>query len=92
MSDPIFLTLDEVLQIHSRSLAEHGGIDGTRDPGLVEKLDLRENYGEERVALAMLNGQILVVVYTERKDIIRIISARRANKHEQQNYYSQIGT
>ena len=64
-----------------------------RDPGVVEKLDLRENYGEERiVALAMLNGQILVVVYTERKDIIRIISARRANKHEQQNYYSQIGT
>ena len=36
MSDPIFLTLDEVLQIHSRSLAEHGGTEGTRDPGLVE--------------------------------------------------------
>lgn len=36
MSDPIFLTLDEVLQIHSRSLAEHGGVEGTRDPGLVE--------------------------------------------------------
>jgi death-on-curing protein len=36
VSDPDFLTLDEVLQIHSRSLAEHGGLEGTRDPGLVE--------------------------------------------------------
>jgi death-on-curing protein len=30
------LELDEVRQIHARSLAEHGGTDGTRDPGLVE--------------------------------------------------------
>lgn len=36
MSAPDFLTLDEVLQIHARSLAEHGGMAGTRDPGLVE--------------------------------------------------------
>lgn len=36
MSEPIFLTLDEVLQIHARSLAEHGGSEGVRDRGLVE--------------------------------------------------------
>lgn len=36
MSEPIFLTLDEVLRIHARSLAVHGGSEGTRDPGLVE--------------------------------------------------------
>jgi death-on-curing protein len=36
VSDPTFLTLDEVLQIHARSLAEHGGSEGTRDAGLVE--------------------------------------------------------
>jgi death-on-curing protein len=36
VSAPVFLTLDEVLQIHRRSLAEHGGIEGTREPGLVE--------------------------------------------------------
>lgn len=36
MNEPIFLTLDEVLLIHARSLAEHGGSKGTRDPGLVE--------------------------------------------------------
>jgi death-on-curing protein len=36
VNEPIFLTLDEVHRIHARSLAEHGGSDGTRDPGLVE--------------------------------------------------------
>jgi death-on-curing protein len=36
VNEPIFLTLDEVLRIHARSLVEHGGSDGTRDPGLVE--------------------------------------------------------
>ncbi|HEX4264129.1 MAG TPA: type II toxin-antitoxin system death-on-curing family toxin [Verrucomicrobiae bacterium] len=36
MSEPIFLELDEVFRIHSRSLAEHGGSDGVRDRGLVE--------------------------------------------------------
>ena len=36
MNEPIFLTLDEVFRIHARSLAEHGGSEGTRDTGLVE--------------------------------------------------------
>ena len=36
MNEPNFLTLDEVLRIHARSLAEHGGSEGTRDLGLVE--------------------------------------------------------
>jgi len=36
VSEPIFLTLDEVYRIHARSLAAHGGSEGVRDPGLVE--------------------------------------------------------
>ena len=36
MNEPIFLTLDEVFNIHARSLAEHGGSEGVRDRGLVE--------------------------------------------------------
>ena len=32
----MFLTLDEILQIHARSLAEHGGSEGIREPGLLE--------------------------------------------------------
>lgn len=36
MNEPVFLLLDEVMRIHARSLAEHGGSDGTREPGLVD--------------------------------------------------------
>ena len=64
-----------------------------RDPVVVEELDLRDVYGEERVvATGLVDGQVLVVVYTERPTSIRIISARRANKHEQQDYYRQTRT
>lgn len=33
MEEPRFLTLDEVMLIHKRSLMEHGGSSGIRDPG-----------------------------------------------------------
>lgn len=36
MTEPIFLTLEEVFVIHGRSLAEHGGSEGIRDQGLIE--------------------------------------------------------
>ena len=36
MNEPIFLSLEQALLIHKRSLAAHGGSDGIRDPGLVE--------------------------------------------------------
>lgn len=34
--EPIWLTKEIVLAIHDRQLAEHGGISGTRDEGLLE--------------------------------------------------------
>jgi len=61
-----------------------------RDPFAVEWIDLREAYGEERIILLGTNGdQLLTVVYTERAERIRIISARRATKDEQDHYYRQ---
>jgi death-on-curing protein len=36
MSDPIFLTLDDVLTIHARMLAAFGGSDGILNPGALE--------------------------------------------------------
>jgi uncharacterized DUF497 family protein len=62
-----------------------------RDPFAVEWIDLREAYGEERIILLGMTGnQVLSVVYTERAERIRIISARRATKNEQDHYYRQI--
>jgi len=61
-----------------------------RDPFAVEWIDLREAYGEERIILlGMTSNQVLTVVYTERAERIRIISARRATKNEQDHYYRQ---
>jgi uncharacterized DUF497 family protein len=61
-----------------------------RDPFAVEWIDQRENYGEERsVLLGIYEREVLYVAYTERGDNIRIISARRAEKHEQDGYYGQ---
>jgi death on curing protein len=36
VNEPLFLSLDEVLKLHARSLSEHGGSEGVREPGLVE--------------------------------------------------------
>ena len=60
------------------------------DPFAIERIDDREAYGEERVnLLGMCDGVILHVTYTERGDSLRIISARRAERHEQDNYYRE---
>jgi len=60
------------------------------DPFAVEWLDERQDYGEARsVLLGMTGGQLLYVAYTERGDNIRIISARRATRHEQDIYFRQ---
>lgn len=61
-----------------------------RDPFAVEWIDDREDYGEERFnMLAMCGGILLHVTYTERHDHIRLISARRAERHEQDRYYRE---
>lgn len=59
-----------------------------KDPFAVEYLDDRQNYGEDRfVIIGRIDGHLLYVAYTERKDVIRIISARRATKNEQEVYF-----
>ena len=56
----------------------------------VEGFDDNVPYGEDRFTiLGMAEGVILFVVYTERADRIRLISARRATRHEQNDYYRQ---
>jgi uncharacterized DUF497 family protein len=49
--------------------------------------DRSMNYGEmRRIAIGMVDGQILTVVYAERESTIRIISARKATRQERRNY------
>ncbi|MFY9842210.1 MAG: BrnT family toxin [Terriglobales bacterium] len=60
------------------------------DPFAIERLDDREDYGEERfVIIGRADGNTLFVAYTERDECIRIISARRATQYEQGDYFRQ---
>ena len=60
------------------------------DPLMVEELDDKEDYGEDRIiAYAMGKTEILTIIYTQRGEFARIISARRATRNEQNDYYSQ---
>ncbi|HTD13519.1 MAG TPA: BrnT family toxin [Steroidobacteraceae bacterium] len=53
--------------------------------------DAREAYGERRfLTLGLLEDQVVSVAHTESGDDIRIISIRKATKHEARYYFSQI--
>ncbi len=59
------------------------------DGFLLERLDTREAYGEERwQAIGLLNGLEVLVVYTAEDDETRhLISARRATPLERRLYW-----
>ncbi|MBD2624872.1 BrnT family toxin [Trichormus variabilis] len=53
--------------------------------------DDRYDYGEQRfVTFGLLQGRVIAVVYTERSNRTRIISARKATNYEQRTYFEQI--
>jgi hypothetical protein len=55
----------------------------------IELYDAKNSIDEDRyVAIGCVNS-VLFVVFTERKDNIRIISARLANESERRLYYDQ---
>lgn len=54
---------------------------------MLRRRDDRRDYGEERwIALGRIEDVTIVVVYTMRGDAVRIISARKANRHEKKIY------
>lgn len=58
------------------------------DAFAVHEFDLDAGYGEQRmIVIGMVNGVLLTVVYAERGERTRLISARKATKHEQLDYY-----
>ena len=58
------------------------------DPLSVTFPDPKHSIGESRYVIIGLSrfGQILIVAHTDRADKIRIISARKATRHEQRFY------
>ncbi len=58
------------------------------DEKRLERYDEAHSFwGEDRWNTIGMVGEVLFVVYTERGDKIRLISARRATREEEQYYY-----
>lgn len=70
-----------------RNLSRHGldfvGCEAMFDGPVVSWEDVRDEYGEVRIsALGFLGGIVVHMTYTERGDDLRVISLRKAEKHE----------
>lgn len=54
-------------------------------------IDDREEYGEHRyITFGLLEGRVVAVVHTEFDEVIRIISIRKAIRHEQALYFQGL--
>ena len=78
--------------IDTENLSKHG-LDFADAPAVFQSpqltwLDTREDYGEDRwCSLGMLQGRVVVLVYTERvSDMVRILSLRKATRYERTQY------
>ena len=76
------------------NLAKHGisftaAARALEDPRKVEIIDDRFEYGEERVQSLCIHQEAVLFVVTVMADegVCRIISARKANRHEQERYF-----
>ena len=78
----------------SSNLKDHGvdfaDLEDFFDGDLLTREDLRESYGEHRYqSVGLLNGVALFVVWTPRGedcDIPHLISARKAESHEEKSW------
>ena len=75
-----------------RNIKLHGmdfvGADAIWDNFTVSREDIREDYGEKRmVTFGILNGIVVVLVHTERKNNMHVISLRKAEKYETRYYF-----
>ncbi len=79
------LAWDEVKR--KLNIKNHGldfvGCDAIWDHFTVTREDKRQDYGEARqVCFGLLDGEVLVLVYTERLQRTHVITLRKAEKHE----------
>jgi len=74
------------------NLAKHGVAFATAclvfdDAFALDFEDRSMKYDEvRRIAIGMAGGELLTVVYADRSDVIRIISARKATRQERRHY------
>ena len=59
------------------------------DPNYIEMYDFEHSIDEDRYIAIGCVEDVLFVVFTERKDAVRLISARLATEPERRLYYDQ---
>ena len=75
-----------------RNIKVHGldfeGAEAIWDNFTISREDMREHYGEKRlVTFGLLNGEVVVLVHTDREDEMHVISLRKAEKYEARYYF-----
>jgi len=76
------------------NLAKHGisftaAAQALEDPRKIEWLDDRFDYGEERIQSHCIDRGVVLFVVTImlEENVCRIVSARKATRHEQEKYF-----
>ncbi len=75
-----------------KNIKNHGldftGCEAIWDKLTITREDVRRAYGEKRlVTFGLLEGDVVVLVYAERRTGPHIISLRKAEKHETRYYF-----
>lgn len=77
------------------NIRKHGldfvGVEEVFGGKMMTTFDDRFDYGEERfVTVGILSGRVVVVAHTERQEVMRIISVRKATRNEEIAYFKTI--
>ena len=87
----IMVTWDEAKRL--RNIRDHDGIDLAEcesifDAPMVTAEDVRAAYGEKRLeSYGLLNGRVVVLIWTDRATGAHLISCRYGEKHEIHKYF-----
>ena len=77
------------------NLAKHGidlaECEAVFDHPIYSVEDTRDDYGEMRhQTLGLLHGQVVMLIWTERANNPRLISCRKATRHETRKYLKEV--
>lgn len=61
------------------------------DPNRIEDFDELHSWNEDRWKVIGMADDVLFVIYTERLEKIRLISAREVTEDERRTYYGRLG-
>ena len=57
----------------------------------ISVVDDRFDYGEMRIqTFGLLNDKVVAITHTQTDDVMRLISIRKATKHEEKNYFRKV--